>query len=89
MQTIIRGELKIAQNAYYFKTAGNFSLDYVLKSYGEIHSYSSVLLHVVKDKILSNNIVERNHMNSHLDSWYVSSVLSAAQQPQRTLFSPM
>lgn len=37
MQNIIRGELKVAQNAYYFKTEGNFSLDYMLNSYGEIH----------------------------------------------------
>lgn len=38
MQTIIGGEWKVAQNAYYyFKTEVNSSLDYMLKSYEEIH----------------------------------------------------
>lgn len=38
MQIFIRDEWKVAQNVcYYFKTEANYSLDNMLKSYGEIH----------------------------------------------------
>lgn len=41
METIMRHVWKVALNVYYyFKTEAHSSLDYMLKSYGEIHRLS-------------------------------------------------